>query len=118
MTMSTYSRVGQRLARPRRWLGHETVADVAHRPDEHLVLQAQLGPQSSHVDVHRAGPAEVVIAPDLLEQLSPGEDPAGVLREVFDQLELLVGQVEQPAADSCRVAGLVNNQGTCGDLTS
>ena len=57
------------------------------------MLQTQLGPQASNMDVHGACPAEVVIAPHLLEQLCSGEDPAGVLCKVLDQLELLVGQV-------------------------
>ena len=79
-----------------RAVGDEAVADVADRPDQRLVLAAELGPQPPDVDVHGAGTAEVVVAPDLLEQLGPAEDPAGVLGEELQQLELLVGEVEQP----------------------
>ena len=45
-----------------------------------------------HID--RPGAAEVVVAPDLLEQLRPGEHPARVLGQELQQLEFLEGQVE------------------------
>ena len=38
---------------------------------------AELGPEAADVDVHGAGAAEEVVAPDLLEELGPGRDPAG-----------------------------------------
>src|SRR4051794_22800445 len=47
--------VGRRAVAPRR---DEPVADVAHRADERLVLDAQLRPEPAHVDVDRAGAAE------------------------------------------------------------
>src|SRR5439155_9905304 len=87
---------------------HEPVADVAHGPDRGLVLGTQLGPQPADVDVDRARAAVVVVAPDLLQQLGAGEDPAGVLREELDQLELLEGQVEHPATHLRGVGGLVD----------
>ena len=54
----------------------ELVADVAHGADQLLVLGAELRAQPPHVHVDGAGAAEVVVAPDLLQQLGPGEDPA------------------------------------------
>ena len=83
---------------------HEPVADVAHGADQRLVLGAELGPQPPDVDVDRAGAAEVVVAPDLLQQLRPGEDPARVLGEELEQLELLEGEVERRGrgAGRCR----------------
>ena len=50
-----------------------------------------------HVD--RPGAAEVVVAPDLAQKLVAGEDPARVLRQELEQLELLVGEVERPALE-------------------
>ena len=94
----------------------EAVADVAHRADEHLVLGAELGPQPADVDVDGARAAVVVVAPDLLEQLGAGEDPARVLGEVLEELELLVGQVEQPPADPRGVGRLVDVELARGDL--
>ena len=85
------------LARP---VGDEAVADIADGADEGLVLAAELGPQPSHVDVDGPGPAEVVVAPDLLEQLRAAEHPARVLREELQQLELLVGEVEGRAVEA------------------
>src|SRR4051794_18996012 len=54
----------------------ELVSDVAHRADHRFVLDAELGPQPSHVDVDRACAAEVVIAPHLLNEVRAGEHPA------------------------------------------
>ena len=88
----------------------ELVADVADGADHRLVLGAELGAQPPHVDVDGAGAAEVVVAPDLLQQLGAGEDPARVLGEVLEQLELLVGEVERAAAELGRVAVLVDDQ--------
>src|SRR3954464_1673360 len=103
---------GQRTHR----LGDELVADVAHRADERLALRAELRAQTSYVYVDRAGAAEVVVAPDLLQQLRTGEDPAGMLREVFEQLELLEGQVERRSADARLVGRLVDGEVTGADL--
>src|SRR5690242_12396447 len=65
---------------------HEPVADVADGADQGLVLGAELGAQPPDVDVDRARAAEVVVTPDLLQQLGPGEDPARVLGEELEQL--------------------------------
>src|SRR5260370_14140747 len=86
--------VGSR-PRPAMRRPHRLVAHVADRADQRLVLGAQLGPQPSHVHVDGAGAAEAVIAPYLLKQLPAGEDPAGMLGQVLQQLELLVGQVNR-----------------------
>ena len=103
----------RRPARRRRRVGHllvELVADVADGADQRLVLDAELGPQPADVDVDRAGAAEVVVAPDLLQQLRAGEDPARVLGQVLQQLELLVGEVERAAAQLGGVAVLVDDE--------
>src|SRR5688572_9049081 len=60
---------------------HELVADLAHRADHRLVLRAELGAQPPDVYVDRPGAAEVVVAPDLAQQLVAGEDPARVLSQ-------------------------------------
>ena len=74
------------------------------------MLGAELGPQPPDVHVHRASAAEVVVSPDLLQQLGPGEDPAGMLGKELEQLEFLEGQVQDPAAQPGRVGGLVDGQ--------
>jgi len=89
---------------------HEPVADVAHGADQRLVLGAELGPQPPDVDVDRARAAEVVVAPDLLQQLGAGEDPARMLGEELEQLEFLEGEVEDAAAQPGRVGRLVDGQ--------
>src|SRR4051794_5997982 len=75
----------------------EPVAHVPHGADQLLVLGTELGAEPPHVHVDGPGATEVVVAPDLLEQLFAAEDPAGVLREVLEELELLEGEVERPS---------------------
>ena len=74
------------------------------------MLGAELRAQTADVHVDGAGAAEEVVAPDLLQQLGAGEDPARVLGEVLEQLELLVGELEQPPAQPRRVRGLVDHE--------
>src|SRR5919201_2929853 len=73
------------------------IPDASHRLDQMLVLGSELGakPPDVHDDRPRA-PVEVV-APDLAQQRGPGEDPARLLREEPQQLELLERQIERPA---------------------
>src|ERR1700761_72568 len=95
---------------------NETVADVAHGADQRLVFGAELGPQPPDVHVHRAGAAEVVITPDLLQEVGPGKDPARVLGQELQQLELLEREVERAPAQPGGVGGLVDGQVTGPDL--
>src|SRR4051812_35214898 len=95
---------------------HEPVPDVADRSDERLVLDAELGTQPPDVDVDGPGAAEVVVAPDLLQQLRPGEDPPRVLGQELEELELLVREVQDPAPDPRRVRHLVDNDVAGADL--
>ena len=94
----------------------EPVAHVAHGTDQRLVLRAELGPQPPHVDVHRPGAAEVVIAPHLLQQLGAGEDPAGMLGEELQQLELLEREIQDAGAQPGAVGGLVDGEVAGADL--
>jgi hypothetical protein len=94
----------------------EAVSHVADGADQRLVLGAQLGAQPPDVDVDRAGAAEVVVAPDLLEELGAREDPARVLGEVLQELELLEGEVEDPPLELGRVGRLVDGEVAVADL--
>jgi hypothetical protein len=49
------------------------------------------------VDVDRARAARVAIAPRTLQERLAREDPAAMLREKPQQLELRVGQLDPPA---------------------
>ena len=80
------------------------------------MLGTELGPQPPHVYVHRAGAAEVVVAPHLLQQVRTGEHPARVLGKELQQLEFLEGQVEHPGAQPGGVGGLVDGQLARADL--
>ena len=99
---------------PGRW--HEPVTNVADGANQRLVLGAELGAQPPDVHINRAGAAEVVIAPDLLEQLGPGEDPGRVLGQELQQLEFLERQVERAAAQAGRVGRLIDRQVAGPDL--
>ncbi len=74
------------------------------------MLGAELGAQPPDVDVDGAGATEEVVAPDLLQQLGAGEDAAGVLGEVLQELELLVGEVEGATAQAGGVGGVVDDE--------
>ncbi|CAM5643041.1 hypothetical protein SVIOM74S_04006 [Streptomyces violarus] len=80
------------------------------------MLGAELGAQPPYVHVDRTGAAEVVVAPDLLEELGAREDAAGVLREVLQELELLEGEVEDAALELGGVRRLVDRQVAVADL--
>src|SRR5829696_4624890 len=88
----------------------QLVADATDGGDHRLVLGAELGPEAADVDVHGAGAAEEVVAPDLLEELGPSRDPARPGGQEPQQLELLVGQVERPAAQADLVGDGVDDQ--------
>jgi hypothetical protein len=68
------------------------------------------------VHVHRAGATEEVVAPHLLQELGAGEHPARVLRQILQQLEFLVGEVERTPAQPCRVGALVDDELAEADL--
>src|SRR5258708_9570002 len=94
----------------------EPVADVPDRADQRLVLRAKLRAQAPHVHVDSPGAAEVVVTPDLLQQLRPGEDPAGMLGQELQQLEFLEGQVERATVHPGRIGRLVHHQAAGADL--
>src|ERR1700758_2895433 len=85
------------------------VSDVAHGADQRLVFAAELGAQSPDVNVNGPRATEEVVAPNLLQQLSPGEHPARVLGKVLQQLEFLIGQVERTATEPSGVGALVDD---------
>src|ERR1700683_2339622 len=67
----------------------EAVPDVADGADQGLVLGAELCAEPAHVHVDGPGAAEVVVSPDLLQQLGPGKNPSGVLGQELQQFEFL-----------------------------
>src|ERR1700734_1582924 len=67
----------------------EAVPDVADGADQGLVLGAELCPKPAYVHVDGPGAAEVVVSPDLLQQLGPGKNPSGVLGQELQQFEFL-----------------------------
>ena len=60
---------------------------------------AKLAPQRSDVDVHGAGLAVEVVAPDLFEELVAAEDDLRLAGEGFEQVEFLAAEVDGLAAD-------------------
>ena len=62
------------------------------------------------MDVDGPGTTEEVITPHLLQQLGPGEHPAGVLSQVLQQFELLVGQVQWAAPQARGVGAFVDDE--------
>ena len=96
-TLRARARVGQRA--------HRTAAShAALTPSKSLYpnprtvrmsglgrVRFDLGPQPLHVDVERLGVADVVRAPDPLDQLAAGEDAAAVAQEVSSSSNSLSG---------------------------
>jgi len=74
------------------------------------VLGAELRAQPPDVDVDRPRATEEVVTPDLLKQLRASEDTTGVLREVLEEFELLVGQFERPLLQPRGVGRLVDDE--------
>jgi hypothetical protein len=62
------------------------------------------------VDIDGPGAAEVVVTPDLLEQVIAGENAARMLHEEFQQLELLEREVKDTRPQPRRVRRLVDRQ--------
>ena len=86
--------------------GVEAVADPPDGGDQlggRRVL-LDVGPQPLDVDVEGLRVAEVVGAPDAVDQHVAGEQPAGVLHEQRQQLELLAAEVDLVAPDEHQVA--------------
>src|SRR5438105_2888966 len=64
----------------------DLVADAAHRLDERPVPAAvDLVPQIMNVDVHHIGYRADVVAPDVVDDLRPRQDEAGVAHQVLEQ---------------------------------
>ena len=69
---------------------------VSYPPDRlnAPAVRPQMLPQRFDVGVHRAGVSKVVEAPDLVQQLFPGEDDPLVFRQLHRQVEFLGGQAD------------------------
>jgi len=57
-----------------------------------------LGAQPPHVRVDQAAVAQIVVAPDAVEQLAAWDGPARVAAEIQEQVELHPAQLDLPAA--------------------
>src|SRR4051794_14997577 len=67
-------------------LGGEHVARATNRVEQRLFESVlQLAPQAADMHVDDIGARVEMIIPDLLEQHGPGNDPALVAREIFEQ---------------------------------
>ncbi|CFR89213.1 Uncharacterised protein [Mycobacterium tuberculosis] len=74
------------------------------------MLGAEFGPQPPHVHINSPGAPEEVIPPYFVQQLRPSEHPAGMLRQVFQQLELFVGEIQRAATQPGGVGAFVDHQ--------
>src|SRR4051812_25187129 len=75
------------------------VARPPHGHDQGRVrgVRLDLRPQPPDRDVHQPRIAEVVVAPDPVEERLPGEDLAGMLRELGEQVELRAREADLDA---------------------
>src|SRR5262249_28123624 len=77
----------------------KTVSDRANGLNQVGLLFAELGPQPADMNVDRACPAVVLVAPHPAQQRLAREDLAGMDGEELQQLVLHVRQVERPPVD-------------------
>ena len=96
--------------RLRRRRGH--VAHTPNRVHDRLVVGAQLGAQSPHVNVDRTDAAVAVIAPHLVHEASPRERPPRVLHQEAQQFEFRQRQAEVPPVERSGEAARVKDQFT------
>src|SRR5699024_1493516 len=81
--------------RPRRRItlgsGLELVAETAHRGEQSRLrgIDLDLRPQTFDMDVEGLRIADIVLAPDAVDELSAGHHSSGVAHEDLEQLELL-----------------------------
>src|SRR3990170_6400320 len=93
-------------------LGGEAVADVAHGLDEDARARLDLAAQTADVDVDGAGAAEVLVAPDTVEQRLAREHLAAVRHQKAQQLELLEREAHRLLADEDLVVRQVDHEVT------
>ncbi len=84
--------------------GRTALSDVAHRADRRFMLGAEFGRNRRASAV---GCPEVM-PPYFVQQLR--EHPAGMLRQVFRQLELFVGEIQRAATRPGGVGAFVDHQ--------
>jgi hypothetical protein len=98
---------GDRQAKARRSV-YELVPEPAHGQEVIGLMRVafELAAQALHVHVQRAGVAEVVRPPDLLDQEVPREEPAFAAEEGLEQLELLRRQGDAPPTDLVRATSI------------
>src|SRR5437762_13244949 len=92
--------------------GIEPVARAAHGDDleAELAEAAELLAEPAYVDVDCLAVAQIVVAPDLLEEDLAGEDPTWSTHKVGEQLPFLRGQLQLRVVDHRPVSGAVDAQ--------
>src|SRR5690606_7698902 len=95
----------------------EPVSDAPHRVDVAGAVARRFNfcPQPLDVHVHGALVAEVVVAPQPIQQLGAGEGLARPLHEAVEQVELLGGQRHFPAVNPYPVVFHVQADGPVGE---
>ena len=71
-----------------------------------IVVEFQPFPQTVDVDIHSADIGFGIQSPDLVDELLPGEDFAGVGSQLIQQQEFLLGQ--RPGDIPCGKAAKMN----------
>src|SRR5438034_5178448 len=76
----------------------QAVADAAHGADQRALVVAQLLAQVAHININDVGVAEIVVAPDPVDDSFPREDLARMSKQHLQQIELTGGQLDLPVA--------------------
>src|SRR5699024_10041458 len=86
--------------------GLELVAETAHRGEQSRLrgIDLDLRPQTFDMDVEGLRIADIVLAPDAVDELSAGHHSPGVAHEDLEQLELLERHAQLLTADGHDIA--------------
>ena len=76
---------------------------------------AQFFPQAEDLDIHSPWRDDIFIAPAMINDLLPTEDPAGLSCQLFQDGELRGGQVDGPPLYHHLVPSAVNGHGMDSD---
>src|SRR5436190_22678700 len=75
---------------------HQPVARRAHRLDRRTAVGlGQFATEVADIDVQHVGSGVVVVAPDRIQDLRPGEDLIGVTHQIRKELEFSSGQSDR-----------------------